>query len=121
MQMRTKTIFLILAFCLCGVAASFAADDANVGTWKINEAKSKIPAAASKNTSELYTAEDDSFKAVVDGVDGTGKPTHNEWTGKFDGKDYPVTGDPDSATRAIQKVDDHQYNLTGKKDGKPPL
>jgi hypothetical protein len=116
--MRTRMILLTLAFCFFGVVASFAAEDANVGTWKINEAKSKIPAGANKNTSVVYTAEDDSFKAVVEGVDGTGKPTHNEWTGKFDGKDYPVTGDPNSDTRAIQKADDHHYKITGKKDGK---
>jgi hypothetical protein len=72
----------------------------------------------SKNTSVVYTAEGDSYKAVVDGVDGSGKPTHNEWTGKFDGKDYPVTGDPTADSRAIKKVDDRHYELTNKKDGK---
>lgn len=107
---------LTLAFCLCAIATSYAAD-ANVGTWKLNEGKSKIPAGASKNTSVVYTAADDSYKAVVDGMDAAGKPTHNEWTGKFDGKDYPVTGDTNTDTRAIQKVDDHHYKLTGKKAG----
>ena len=31
-------------------------------------------------------------KVTVDGTDSDGKPVHNEWTGKYDGKDYPVTG-----------------------------
>jgi hypothetical protein len=106
-----------LAFFVAASIASFASD-ANEGTWKLNEAKSKIPAGMSKNTSVVYTAEGDSYKAVVDGVDGSGKPTHNEWTGKFDGKDYPVTGDSTADTRAIKKVDDHHYELTNKKDGK---
>ena len=57
-------------------------------------------------------------KATIDGVDGQGKPTHNEWTGKFDGKDYPVTGDPSSDTRAVKKIDDHTMQLMVKKDGK---
>lgn len=116
--MRTRTILLILAFCFAGVIASFAGDDTNVGTWKLNESKSKIPAGAGKNTSVVYTAEGDSYKCVVDGVDADGKPLHNEWTGKFDGKDYPLTGDPTADTRAIQKVDDRHYKLTNKKDGK---
>jgi hypothetical protein len=51
-------------------------------------------------------------------VDGQGKPTHSEWTGKFDGKDYPVTGDPTSDARAYKQVDDHTLGLTVKKDGK---
>jgi len=29
----------------------------------------------------------DAAGVTVDGVDGRGKPTHNKWTGKFDGKD----------------------------------
>lgn len=111
-------MFLIVAFCLSMFAASLA-DDANVGSWKLNEAKSKIPAGAMKNTSVVYTAEGDSFKCVTDGVDGKGEPTHTEWTGKFDGKDYPVTGDSNADTRSLQKVDDHHYKLANKKDGKP--
>jgi hypothetical protein len=118
--MKTRTMFLIAAFCLSACAASFAADS-NVGTWKLNEAKSKIPAGVPKNTTVVYTAAGDSYKCVVDGVDGTGKPSHNEWTGKFDGKDYAVNGDPDAATRSIQKVDDHHYKITNKKGGKTIL
>ena len=118
--MKVRTIFLILAFCFSVVAASFA-DDANVGSWKLNDTKSKIPAGAQKNNTVVYTAEGENYKCVVDGVDGAGKPSHNEWTGKFDGKDYPVTGDPNADARAIQKVDDHHYTVTNKKDGKPTL
>jgi len=99
-------------------AASFA-DDANLGTWKLNEAKSKIPAGAMKNTSVVYTAEGDSYKCVTEGVDSKGSPTHVEWTGKFDGKDYPVTGDSNADSRSLQKVNDHHYKLANKKDGKP--
>jgi hypothetical protein len=115
--MKTRMIFLTLAFCFLGVVAGFAAD-LNQGTWKLNEAKSKIPAGANKNTSVVYTTAGDSVKAVVDGADSAGKPTHNEWTGKYDGKDYPVTGDPQTDTRALKKVSDHKFDLTGKKDGK---
>jgi hypothetical protein len=115
--MKMKTIFLTIAFCLSAVVASFAAD-LNQGTWKLNEAKSKIPAGAPKNTTVVYTADGDNVKAVVDGVDGAGKPTHNEWTGKYDGKDYPLVGDPQADTRSIKKVSDHKFELTNKKGGK---
>ena len=91
------------------------------GTWKLNEGKSKIPAGAPKNITVVYEAAGDNTKVTVDGVDGAGKPTHNEWTGKFDGKDYPLTGDPLADTRSYKTVDDHTTDLTNKKDGKATL
>src|SRR5947209_1854736 len=118
--MKTRTMFLIVALCLFAAAASFAADS-NLGTWKLNKSKSKIVAGSAKNDTVVYTAEGDAYKCVVDGTDAAGKPSHNEWTGKFDGKDYPVTGDPSTDTRAIQKIDDRHYKLTNKKDGKATM
>lgn len=117
--MKARMILLALAFCFAGVAACYASDDANLGTWKLNEAKSKIPAGAPKNVTVVYTTEGDQFKCVVDGVDGEGKPAHNEWVGKFDGKDYELKGDPGADTRSLKMVDAHHYQLTNKKAGKP--
>ncbi len=116
--MKTKPVVLIAVMCLASVVASFAADP-NVGSWKLNEAKSKIAAGTAKNVTVVYTVEGDGYKCVVDGVDGAGKPAHNEWTGKFDGKDYPVTGDPTTDTRSVEMAKAGHYTITGKKDGKP--
>lgn len=117
--MKTRSILYALAFCLCAVLASFAADNPNLGSWKLNEAKSKIPAGAAKNTAVTYTMEGDSYRCIVEGTGADGQPTHNEWTGKFDGKDYAVTGDPAADMRAIRRTsDDHHYKITQKKDGK---
>jgi hypothetical protein len=115
--MKTKTIVLTLAVCFVAVAMAFASNP-NMGTWKLNEAKSKIPAGAPKNHTVVYAAAGDSVKVTVDGVNGEGKPTHNEWTGKFDGKDYPLVGDPGADMRSYKKVDDRTMELTGKKGGK---
>jgi hypothetical protein len=71
-----------------------------------------------KNTRVVSSTAGDSVKVVVDGVDATGKPVHNEWTGKYDGKDYPVLGDATADSRSYQVVDDHTLRLTNKKDGK---
>jgi hypothetical protein len=54
-------------------------------------------------------------KVTIDGTDKDGKPTHNEWTGKYDGKDYPVTGDPNSDARSAKKIDDHTLGFNVKK------
>jgi len=115
--MKTRTILMTLALCFFTGAVCFASD-ANMGTWKLNEAKSKFPPGASKNHTVVYAADGDKVKITVDGVDGSGKPAHNEWTGKFDGKDYPVTGDPNSDMRSYKKVNANTMELTVKKDGK---
>jgi hypothetical protein len=116
--MRTRTILLTLATLFVAVAVCSAADDVNMGTWRLNEAKSKISAGSGKNVNVVYAAAGDNMKVTVDGVDGDGKPAHNEWTGKLDGKDYPVTGDPENDMRSYRRVNDHTLALTDKKDGK---
>jgi hypothetical protein len=115
--MNARAIVLTLVLCFVGVAVCFA-DDANMGTWKLNEAKSKFGPGAPKNTTVVYEAAGDNVKVTIDGTDKDGKPAHNEWTGKFDGKDYPVTGDPNSDARSITKIDDHTLGFNVKKSGK---
>jgi hypothetical protein len=63
----------------------------------------------------VYAAVDDSVKVTIDGVDSTGKPTHTEWTGKFDGKDYSVTGDPNSDARSYTKIDERTLGFNIRK------
>ena len=115
--MKTRTILLTVAALFAVVAVCFAAD-VNTGTWKLNEAKSKVSAGAPKNTMVVIAAAGDSMKVTVDGVGADGKPAHNEWTGKFDGKDYPITGDPAADMRAYKPVNDHTMALTEKMGGK---
>jgi hypothetical protein len=110
---------LTFAMLFAAASACLAADDPNMGTWKLNEAKSKYSPGAPKNTSVVYEAAGDSVKVTVDGVGADGKPTHNEWAGKFDGKDYPLTGDPTADTRSYKKIDARTMELTNKKGGKP--
>jgi hypothetical protein len=118
MTIRRTVLTLVMLFVGLTICS---AQNPSLGTWKLNEAKSKIPAGSPKNITVTYEAAGDSIKGTIDGVDGQGKPTHTEWTGKFDGKDYPVTGDPTSDTRAIKQIDDHHYQLTVKKTGKVTL
>jgi hypothetical protein len=116
-DMKLKTIGLTLALCFFGAAFCFA-DDPQMGTWKLNEAKSKFAPGATKNNTVVYEAAGDNVKITVDGTDKDGKSTHNEWTGNFDGKDYPVTGDPTSDMRSYKKIDDRKLKMKVKKDGK---
>ena len=119
-DMKAKTILLTLALCFVAAAVCFASD-VQVGNWKLNEAKSKLAPGVTKNSTVVYEATGDDVKVTVDGTDKDGKATHTEWKGEVDGKDYPVTGDPNSDTRSLKKVNDHTLQLTAKKGGKVTL
>jgi hypothetical protein len=114
--MKTRPILLTLA--LCFVAALAFAANPSIGTWKLNEAKSNFPPGAPKNTSVVYQEAGDKIRVSVDGVDAEGDAAHNEWIGKFDGKDYPLSGDPTADTRSYKVIDDRTLELTNKKNGK---
>lgn len=113
-----KSARFVFSLIFCSIAAICLAADVNIGTWKLNDAKSKLNANMPKKTMVVYTAEGENVKITVDGVDADGKATHNEWTGKYDGKDYPVTGDPTTDSRSFTKIDDQTFHAVNKKDGK---
>jgi hypothetical protein len=115
--MNAKAIVLSLLLCFVGAAVSFAQDPI-MGTWKLNEAKSKLTPGATKNHTVVYEAAGDNVKVTIEGTDKDGKPMHNEWTGKFDGKDYPVTGDPNSDARSYTKINDRTMGFNIKNGGK---
>jgi len=66
----------------------------------------------------VYEASGDNVKITIDGTDSSGNPAHNEWTGKFDGKDYRVTGDPSSDARSLKKINGHTLTFAVKQGGK---
>jgi hypothetical protein len=122
--MKTNMIALSFVLSLVGalcVAANEASSpvmqstSSSVGTWKLNETKSKLDAGATKNTTVVYVSSGDSVKVTVDGIDGAGKSVHSEWTGKFDGKPYPVKGSPTADSRAYTALDDHTLSFLEKR------
>src|SRR4030095_14761887 len=117
--MKAKTIALAISLFFASVAMGFQ-NNPQMGTWKLNEAKSKF-AGKARNHTVVYEAAGDQTKVTVDGVDENGGAVHSEWTGKFDGKDYPVTGDANSDARSYRMVDKNTLELKGTKDGKQTL
>ena len=65
----------------------------------------------------VYESAGAKVKITADGIDANGKAAHSEWTGKFDGKDYSVTGDARSDMRSYTKVDDRTLDFANKKGG----
>ena len=83
--MKSKNILVALTLLLAASIVSLAAENPLIGTWKLNENKSKYAPDSAKNTTVTYTAaKGDMIKCTADGVDKDGKPIHWTWTGKFD-------------------------------------
>jgi hypothetical protein len=116
--MKTKTIALTLGLIL--VAGGVYAADPFDGTWKLNESKSKLTRGTGKDRKIVYNNRliGDKVTVTADGVDGDGTPVHSEWKGRFDGKDYKVTGDPNADMRSYKKINDQMLYMTAKKGGK---
>jgi hypothetical protein len=115
--MKVRMLLLTIALCFAGTALSFA-QSPQMGTWKLDEAKSQIPAGFPKNSTVIYAADGDNVKVATDGTDRDGKPMHTDWTGKFDGKEYPLTGDSSADSRSYKMINEHTLELTNKKSGK---
>ena len=105
---------------LLACAAVSAQTDPAVGTWKLNLAKSKYdPGPAPKSqTTKLEAVADGRVREIGDRVNADGSKTNWEWIAKFDGKDYPVKGDPDRDMVSLKKIDDNTMEVTNKKNGK---
>lgn len=118
--MKIKAAIFSLVLLGAGVTV-VSAQDANIGTWKLNEAKSHFGKGATKNHTVVYEKAGADIKVIVDGNTADGSATHNEWTGKFDGKYYAVTGDPNSDARMYSKINNRTLSITGKKDARVTL
>jgi hypothetical protein len=118
--MKPKAFLFALVLCFFTAAGCFA-QGMHMGTWKLNEAKSKIAAGAAKNHTVVYEAAGDQIKVTVDGTAGDGTATHNEWTGKFDGKYYPVTGEANADERSYRRIGARTLTFTQRKAGKVTL
>ena len=114
--MKVTTMALLLVACVAGTTV--VAQDPQIGSWKLNEAKSKLNPAATKNHTVTYEAAADNVKVTVEGTTADGKAFKSVWTGKYDGKDYPVTGDPQSDSRVYTKADARTLTFSGKMAGK---
>src|SRR3982074_3291251 len=89
--MKTKTIGLGVLLSVAAAAMCFANTNPTLGTWKLNESKSKFGDGAGKSTMVVWEKTGHEDKCTVDGIDADGKKTHTVWTGKLDGKFYAIT------------------------------
>lgn len=100
--------------------AVWAQGDPHAGTWVLNVAKSSyMPGPAPKEQTSVYAVTGQSVKVSTKGTAADGKPTMADFTASFDGKDHPVTGQPDWDAVSMKRVDSHSIEFSRKKGGKP--
>ena len=126
--MRILKIFIgvggvvaFLAVCLVVLypLSGFTQTNPLIGTWILNFAKSKlIPGPPPKSQTLTYEAVGQGVKLTVKGMNAEGKPTDYQYTANYDGKDYPVTGNPDWDMTMLKRIDAYKSESTRKKAGK---
>src|SRR5713226_3380917 len=98
------TLAVVLGVNVTNVSAQ--ASDPRVGTWKLNVAKSKYnPGPAPQSQTLKVEASGKGEKVTSEVVGADGKTTKAEYTANFDGKDYPITGNPNSDTVSLKRID----------------
>jgi hypothetical protein len=120
MQPKSMRLYItILAVAVLVMTVMASAADTEVGTWKLNPAKSKYdPGPGPKSSTVKIEAQGDGIKYTSDGVDAEGNSVHVEFSAKYDGKDNPVTGSPTADTIALKRIDANTTEGVTKKAGK---
>ena len=96
--------------------------DPELGTWTLNPAKSTYqpgPPLKSQVRTIEKAGEGQRLHNVTVTADGTLAIV--EYTAKFVGEDYPVTGSPYGDTVTLKRVDSHTVEAIVKKDGRVAL
>lgn len=92
---------------------------AHLGKWVLNVNRSVYtPGPPPRAQVRTYSMEGDHFKAVIETTQPLGMKTRTEYMARFDGKDYPVTGNVDVDTVALTRVDDLTFDAVLKRRGK---
>jgi hypothetical protein len=117
--MKRACLSVALAAVFAGTVLAQAADP-QVGTWKLNVAKSTYsPGPAPVSGTSKIEAAGAGTKVVVDQAFADGTKRHWEFTANYDGKDSPVTGNnPDADTVARTHVNANTVQMVSKKGGK---
>jgi hypothetical protein len=95
------------------------AQDALIGTWELNVAKSKFnPGPPLKSSVRKFEAVPNGMKYSGQSVRADGTIGFSQYAAYFDGKDYPITGDANADTVSLKRIDRFTTEGTFKKAGK---
>ena len=103
------------------VAQDESLDPGWFGLWRLNLERSAYRPGPPPYRRAAYRIEPraEGIRVVYDMVRPRGGTTHLEWTGRFDGRDYPVQGVEEVVTYAYRRIDARTYDVVTKLDGQP--
>jgi hypothetical protein len=96
---------------------AFAADAVD-GTWNLNVAKSKFSGTAPKSAMRVYTESADGTTLDQKMVGADGKELSMHVTLAYDGKNHPITGNPDADGGIGKAINAHTSDFSLTKGGK---
>lgn len=109
----TALLIVVLGF------SSFAQQPPWFGTWQqVPPPKPWFDPWPYQKVTLRIEPSDDGLRVVYDMVRRRGGVTHMEWTGRFDGGDYPIQGVDYVLTNAYRKLSDRSYEIVVKVDGR---
>jgi len=105
--MKARIIAVVLLAITLAYDAMAADKEPFVGTGKLDVEKSgKDPGPGLRSATDVNTTTPDgAMTSDQNWVDADGKAGHSEWTARFDGKDYPVTGGAPGTTISLKRPD----------------
>ena len=118
---KVTRVTVVFAAAMLAVAVLAAAQpkDPLVGTWTLNVAKSKYdPGPGPKGGTTTYETAGKGYKVTVKAEPASGEAQQWSYTTDLDGKDSPMTGNPNADTIAVKRVDAHTMEAVAKKGGK---
>ncbi len=118
---------LILASCAIAIpqgASAASAPNAKLwnGTWHLNAAKS-VFASPAKEKSETRTYDVSGAKVTMKSSSNgpSGKALNFNYTAGYDGKWYPMIGNPNANRISLTAVSDQEMDATSQLNGKPSV
>jgi hypothetical protein len=119
MNRRTLTTMALLGLVASTALPSVALGQTNLGTWKLNLAKSAYsPGPAPKTSTFTFQGEGQNLKNTTEGIDAEGKPVKAVFIHIYDGKPYPTTGVFGIDSSAYTRVDANVVKFTRMNAGK---
>jgi hypothetical protein len=115
----TSAALMLLAAITFSAVALGAGDDPEIGTWQLNLSKSTFPSGtAPKSQTRIYSQSSQDITVLIKSVGADGTQSTVRSTYRFDGKDYPVSGSPDSDSLMVKQVDANSAAAVLKRGGK---
>lgn len=113
--LRIATFGVVMIIIAVGLLGCRSVDPTD-GTWELDVAASKFdPGPGPKSQTRIYKADGKNISMIATGINGEGNPIRFEFAGAYDGKDYPVKGNPRVETIAQERVDYYTIKTTTKR------